>query len=36
MFPDASCEPDSRVVPADRQQLRVPVVPAVLLQEVRQ
>lgn len=36
MFPDASCESDSRVVAADRQQLRVPAVPAVLLQEVRQ
>lgn len=36
MLPDASCEPDSRFITADRQQLRVPAVPVVLLPEVRQ
>lgn len=36
MFPDASCEPERGAAAADRQQLRVPAVPAVLLPEVRQ
>lgn len=34
-LPDASCEPDGRVVSADCQQLGVLAVPAVLLPEVR-
>jgi len=36
VLPDASCEPDGRFIAADRQQLGVPAVPAVLLPEVRQ